>query len=248
MLQKVTFMKNIKAKHLNKYDTNKFEKVKKQVYKNKLANNYCFAYEGELEENEGQYPLEDLLELFKLRCTEDFCIKEEYIGGIKKQIVEVETSSDSKKDLKYILNFSNIIGKTVENVELCEAAVLVINCGMGKIILDGKVILLPILAERINPDNTFNIIYGEEIFIDEFKNGVNISGAIPKDCEIRYILLTSNVSFTKKAIGLCALVIYNINEKTYGLMYSKLGPREENRIEILKEAKFLETILMREKQ
>ena len=93
-------MKNIKVKHLNKYDTDIFEKIKKQVYKNKLTNNYCFAYEAELEENEEQYPLGDLLDLFRLRCTEDFCFKEEVNGGIKKQIVEVETSSDSKKDLK----------------------------------------------------------------------------------------------------------------------------------------------------
>ena len=247
MLQKVIFMKNIKAKHLDKYDTDKFEKVKKQVYKNKSTNNYCFAYEAELEKNEGQYPLEDLLELFSLRCTEDFCIKEEVIGGIKKQIVEVETYSDRKKDLNNILNFSNIIGKTVENVELCEAAVLVINCGMGKIILYGNEILLPIFAERISPEHTFNIIYGEEIFINEFKNGVNIGEAIPKGSEIRYVLLTSNVSFTKKTIGLCALVIYNSKGKTYGLVYSKLGPRAENRIEILREAKFLETVLIHEK-
>ena len=214
-------MKNIKTKHLDKYNSNEYTEIAYSVYKNKLGNNYCFAYETELMESEGQYPLEDLLDQYDLNCTE-YCGKEEIIDGIKKTIVEVETLSDSKSDLIKIFNFSTIVDKIIENTAYCGQTILVINYGVGKILLHEKEILVPIFAKRNdrNGRENFESKYPEIQYKKIFEAGINVDNLLSGNFVIEYILLENSK----------ANVIYTTNEEIYRLIYGLKGYEQSEKI------------------
>src|SRR5690349_10145270 len=122
-------MKNIKARHSEKYDSEKYEKIGFGVFKNNSENNYCFTFEAEFEESEEQYPLSDLLSQYSVSCTDHY-LTDQIIDGIKKSIIEVETLTDKKDDLIQILNFSTIVGRTIENIVYGKYALLVLKYGI----------------------------------------------------------------------------------------------------------------------
>lgn len=71
-------MKNIKQITLDKYLDSNFESLEKGIYKNIEEDIYVFAIAFELEENENsQYPLEDLLDKFYLHIS-DFIDEEAF--------------------------------------------------------------------------------------------------------------------------------------------------------------------------
>ena len=215
-------MKNIKGKCLEKYNSDQFTEIAHSVFKNKLENNYCFAFEAELEENEEQYPLDDLLNQYNVSCTE-YYENEEILDGIKKTIREVETISDSKNDLIKILNFSTIVGRTIENVVYCGSVLLVLKYGMGKIKLNDAEILTPILAYRNDRAGmmNFEIIYPEIQYNRMFEEGINGSDLLPQNCKMEFILLEKGKAF----------VIFKDNEETYKLVYGLKGYEQTEKIE-----------------
>ena len=215
-------MKNIKVKHFGKYDSNEYVEIAYSVYKNNLKNNYCFAYEAELEENEGQYPLEDLLDQYSVNCTEHYG-EEVIIDGIKKAIVEVETLSDSKEDLIKIFNLSTIIDKIVENVVYCGAELLVLKYGTGKILQNGqKEMSIPIFAKRNDRTGmeNFEKKYPEIQYKRMFESGINIPNSLLEISVMEYILLENNK----------ANIIYKIHEETYRLVYGLKGYEQNEKI------------------
>ena len=216
-------MKNIKVKHLGKYDSNEYIEIAYSVYKNNLQNNYCFAYEAELEENEGQYPLENLLDQYSVSCTEYYG-EEEIIDGIKKASAEVETLSDSKEDLIKIFNFSTIIDKIIENAVYCGTELLVLKYGTGKIIQNNqKEISIPIFAKRndITGRENFEIKYPEIQYKKMFESGINVPNSLPEISTMEYILLENSK----------ANVIYKIHGETYRLIYGLKGYEQNEKIE-----------------
>lgn len=111
-------MKNIQPVVLEKYlDAAKFEKISDAVYKDLPGGNFRLALSCELEEGEdGQYPLEDLLDRYYVNCTGYF---EETRDGARAFLAfELEGSlCDNEQNRKNILAAAGIIGKRVRNVE-----------------------------------------------------------------------------------------------------------------------------------
>ena len=64
-------MKNIKLINLDKYNNTDYELIESNIYRNKQNDAYVFAVNFELEENEdSQYPLEDILDKFYLHVSD----------------------------------------------------------------------------------------------------------------------------------------------------------------------------------
>lgn len=105
-------MKNIQLANLNKYKNNtNYELAEGNIYKDIKENHYVFALSYELEENEdSQYPLEDILDKFYLHVS-DFIDEDNYYTS---KNITLEIGGDLE-DVKTAIN--NIIGKRVYNEE-----------------------------------------------------------------------------------------------------------------------------------
>ncbi|MFT3681046.1 MAG: hypothetical protein QM791_12280 [Ferruginibacter sp.] len=215
-------MTNITAILLEKYKSGEFEEIAHSVFRNKSEKNYCFTFEAELKEHEDQYPLDDLLSQYSLSCTAYY--KDEKISDeIKRSTIEVETLSDGKDDLIKILNFSTIAGRTIENVEYCKYALLVLKYGMGKITAGDTETLIPLLACRNDRAGmmNFEIIYPEMQYKQMFEEGINASGLLPENCKPLFV-------FLKKGK---AAVVFKDKEEIYRLIYGLNGYEKTEKAE-----------------
>lgn len=121
-------MKNIKAIVLEKYkDTSAFEPVSADIYKSLSDGNYRLTLSCELEEDEdSQYPLEDILDTYYVNCTDYFEVDTENDREILR--FELEGSlSDNEENFKNIRAVSEIIGKRVYNKKENGSVTLVIE-------------------------------------------------------------------------------------------------------------------------
>ncbi|MFB9078920.1 hypothetical protein ACFFLS_10525 [Flavobacterium procerum] len=105
-------MKNIQQIELEKYDNPNYELIENGIYFNKEDGDlYVFAIKYELEENEdSQYPLEDILDEFYLHVS-DFVDEDAFENS---KIVTLELGGD----LEDVQNAAkNLIGKRAYNIE-----------------------------------------------------------------------------------------------------------------------------------
>ena len=119
-------MKNIKSIVLEKYkDATKFEMVDEHIYRQCSDGSYRIALSCDLEDGEdGQYPLEDLLNKYYLNCTDYF--EDKQAKNARTLSFELEGSLDEEEENKEnIFSFSKIIGKHVYNVE-CDGLIRLI--------------------------------------------------------------------------------------------------------------------------
>lgn len=108
-------MKIIKAIKLDKYNNYKrYIQYGDFIYKDKKSRNnpvYCITLYTELKDDEdGQYPLEDILDEYYVNCTE---VMEE-IEEDKKRIFIFEIEGE---DINSIKSIAELIGKRVYNIE-----------------------------------------------------------------------------------------------------------------------------------
>ncbi|MBE6157132.1 MAG: hypothetical protein E7161_05300 [Firmicutes bacterium] len=182
-------MKNIKAVKLDKYNADNYREVAFDVYFNEAANNYCFCFETDVV---NQYPLEDLLDQYLLSCTEYYG-QEVTIGGVQKNIVEVETLSANKENLIRILNLSTIVDKEIINVVYGEYEILVVNYGNSNCVINGKEIHIPIVGYRNDRSGmiNFELKYPEVQYKSMFTSGqtYNIEIVNFDENNLKYILL-----------------------------------------------------------
>lgn len=206
-------MKNIVAKKLEKYESSSYKEIAFPIFKNTSLNYYCFAYECELEKDEGQYPLEDLLNMFSVSCGEYF--GEPYIeNGIKKSIVEIITISDKIEELIKILNFSTIIGKQINNFVCGKNIMLGVNYGNANLIVNSKKIVVPIYAVRKNRNTENFCVYYPEIQLSNlFINDLDLSNYINDNNEVEYVLIKENYAY----------VIYKKDNEEEQLVYNLKG-------------------------
>lgn len=215
-------MKNIESHVLEKYATEQYLEIAFSVFKSKSANNYCFTFEAEFEENEEQYPLEDLLSQYSLNCTDHY-VTDHIIDGKKKSIIEVETLSDKKNDLINILNFSTIIGRTVENVVFGGSVLLVLKYGIGKIKFTSREVAVPIFAYRNDRAGmrNFEIIHPEMQYKKMFEEGVDIKDLMPAHGELKFVLLKDAKAF----------VIFEEDNQMHRLVYGLKGYEQMEKVE-----------------
>ena len=111
-------MKIIKAVELEKYhERTKYEKVNEYVYKDLSDGNFKITLLCELAENENaQYPLEDILDKYDVNCTDFF--EEKVIAGKTYLTFELEGSlMEHTENYDNIMAVSSLIGKNVVNYE-----------------------------------------------------------------------------------------------------------------------------------
>ena len=107
-------MKNIQQINLDKYNNPKYELIENNVYKNKEDDIHVFAINFELEENEdSQYPLEDILDKFYLHVS-DFIDEDAFYTSRNVNLELAGELSDVQSAIK------SIIGKRVYNSEFIE--------------------------------------------------------------------------------------------------------------------------------
>lgn len=108
-------MKIMKSLVLDKYnDREKYLSVDDVIFENLGGETYCLALYCELEENEdAQYPLEDILDEYYLNCTD--YIDEQESDGKRILCVEIEGSLDKESNLENVKKVSELIGKRVFN-------------------------------------------------------------------------------------------------------------------------------------
>ncbi len=214
-------MNNIKPCRLEKYDAGQYEEIAYGVFKNHSARNYCFAFEAEFGENEEQYPLSDLLSQYILSCTDHY-LTGQIIDGVEKSIIEVETLADSKVELIHILNFTTIVGRTIENVVYCGRVLLVMKYGIGKIRCIDEEVTVPIFAYRNDRAGmvNFEIIYPEMQYKKMFEAGVDIRDLISKNGKVEFILLEKTKAF----------VILTDNGETLKLIYGLKGYEQTEKV------------------
>jgi hypothetical protein len=110
-------MKNIRPVILDKYsDSTQFKKMSDHIYKRLEDNSIRIALTCDLEDEEdSQYPLEDLLDKFFVNCTDYF----EENKKDRTLSFEVEGSLENiEDDYANILELSKLIGKHVYNKEV----------------------------------------------------------------------------------------------------------------------------------
>ena len=105
-------MKIIKAIKLNEYNNYKrYIQYDEFIYKDNVRNTYCITLYAELENDEDtQYPFEDILDEYYVNCTE---VMEE-IEEDKKRIFIFEIEGENINSIKSI---AELIGKRVYNIE-----------------------------------------------------------------------------------------------------------------------------------
>ena len=110
-------MKIIKPLILDKYnDRGKYQPIDGTIFEDLSGETYCLTLYCELEENEDtQYPLEDILDEYYVNCTEH--MEEQEADGKRILIVEIEGSLDRESNLENIKAVSGLIGKRVFNYQ-----------------------------------------------------------------------------------------------------------------------------------
>ena len=110
-------MKIIKSLILDKYnDRGKYRPIDDTIFEDLSGETYCLTLYCELEENEDtQYPLEDILDEYYVNCTEH--VEEQESDGKRILIVEIEGSLDRESNLENIKAVSGLIGKRVFNYQ-----------------------------------------------------------------------------------------------------------------------------------
>ena len=104
-------MKDIKQINLDKYNNSNYELIENGIYKNTTEDIHVFAISYELEENEdSQYPLEDILDQFYLHVS-DFIDEDAYYNS---KIVNLELGGELEDVQKAI---TSIIDKRAYNAE-----------------------------------------------------------------------------------------------------------------------------------
>jgi hypothetical protein len=105
-------MKDIRSITLEKYGTPNYESTDQYIYRNTKENTFVTALSFELEEDEdSQYPLKDLLDLFNLFIS-DF-IDPEAFG--QSSYLSAEFAGDLE-DVRHFLK--SVVGKRVYNVDI----------------------------------------------------------------------------------------------------------------------------------
>jgi len=184
-------MKNIRIRKLEKYNSDNYKELGFGVWLNKLDDNYCFSYEAMLEDDEGQYPLEDLLDKYRVNCTEYYG-QEEIINGERVSYVEVETLSAELEDLISILNYATIVDKVVQNVAIKGAIYIVKKYSEGTVIFNDVEYTIPIIADRSDNGglNNFEIQYPEKQYEAMFIEGVKITEGL-ENYVPKYVFLSN---------------------------------------------------------
>jgi len=121
-------MRNITSLVLEKYnDSSAYEHMGNHIYKNLSDGNFNISFSCELEENEDtQYPLEDILDKFYVNCTDYIDCKIEGTNQIF--TFELEGSlMDNDENLENIKKVSELIGKKVYNSNINGSVILVIE-------------------------------------------------------------------------------------------------------------------------
>lgn len=104
-------MKNIQLIDLDKYSSSKYELIEDNIYKNTEEDIHVFAINFELEENEdSQYPLEDILDKFYLYVS-DFIDEDAYYTSKNVNLELAGELTDVQNSIQ------SIIGKRVYNSE-----------------------------------------------------------------------------------------------------------------------------------
>ena len=119
-------VKNITSVVLDKYHNNlKYQNLGNDIFKDLENKRYVVTLRFELEENEdSQYPLEDILDKYLVNCTNHIFMDEN--AGILE--VEIEDGNDEDfESLKTIEQVITLIGKRVYNKEDGENVTLVIE-------------------------------------------------------------------------------------------------------------------------
>lgn len=107
-------MKNIQHLILEKHnDAQKYEKIGNGIYRDLAEGAFKTTLMCELEEGEdSQYPLEDILDLYEVNCTD--YIEERMSGDTSLLLVELESSlGDTDSDLANIQKVAQLVGKRV---------------------------------------------------------------------------------------------------------------------------------------
>jgi hypothetical protein len=182
-------MKDIKLVRLDKYSKDDYKEIFDGIFLDRNADNYCFCFEADIVE---QYPLEDLLDQYRVNCTEYYG-QEVIINGEKKNLVEVQTLSSKKIDLIRILNLSTILGKEIVNVSYFNSGLLAVNYGNSDFTINGKEVIIPILAYRNDSSGMicFEAKYHEMQYKSMFSKGQSYCVEIENfDANrLKYILL-----------------------------------------------------------
>ena len=213
-------MKDIKIVKLNKYNDENYKEIAFSVYYNKEANNYCFAFEAD---EVNQYPLEDLLDQYNVSCTEYYGQKV-ILNNEEKNIVEIQTLSNEKKEFIRLLNLSTIVDKEIINVSYADCELLVINYGLSSFILNGNRIEIPIVAYRNDSSgmSNFEVKYPElqykTMFCKEQEYNIDLENFEVR-C-VKYILLKDSK----------AKLIYGTDEKYYEIVFNLNGYENTNLI------------------
>jgi len=124
-------MKNITTVELDKYrDATKYQAAENGIFKDLENRRYVVTLRFELEENEDtQYPLEDILDKWLVNCT-DYMIEEE-CNGARFLEVEIEDGNDKEYgSLGTIREIAALVGKRVYNKEDGDSIELVIEPAM----------------------------------------------------------------------------------------------------------------------
>ncbi|MBP2097997.1 hypothetical protein [Enterococcus rivorum] len=105
-------MKNIQSIALEKYSSKKlYEEVENGIYKDLKNKRYVTTLRFELEENENfQYPLEDILDKFYVNCTEHM-VEE----GNEVEVELEDGNDDNFESLDTIKEIVALVGKRVFN-------------------------------------------------------------------------------------------------------------------------------------
>ena len=109
-------MKNITSVVLSKYqDNQKYQGVENGIYKDLINKRYVITLRFELEENENsQYPLEDILNKYYLNCTDH--IKFDDDANVLEAEVE-DGNDDDFESLEVIKKIAALVDKRVYNRE-----------------------------------------------------------------------------------------------------------------------------------
>lgn len=200
---------------LEKYQTDAYEPVLFDIYRKKDGD--CFVFTCELKEEAEQYPLEDLLEEYWLVCGEYRGEKVE-LNGQERYLLEVETLSAKKEDLRYILNFSTIVGKKVVNFSIGKY----VSMGLDHdeetyFFLNNQEIKVPIYRDRFDSNGmlSFDNTSAEAVLIyQQLQKGVSYDYA-------RVLGMNFDLLYVK---GWTAYLVGQKNGVDYRLIIGTKGP------------------------
>ena len=112
-------MKNIVSVNIAKYqDIKRYQNVENGIFKDLKNKRYVITLRFELEENDNsQYPLEDILDRYLVNCTDHIVENEE--NGVNMLEVEIEDGNDKNyTSLNDIKQIASLVGKRVYNKEV----------------------------------------------------------------------------------------------------------------------------------